>query len=378
MEDIRFFKYSVDEKESKEIKDVLEQTGEDKVLKLEKKFSDFVDCSHCISASSGTAAMHLSLMSIDLKRGDKIICSVNAFPSIAEVIRHFDAEPIFVDIDKDDFNIDPSKLDEVLTKSKHKKLKAVFVSHIAGQPAPMHEIYEIAKKHGVFIIEDASDAMGATYNGKKIGSLPYSSLTTFSFSPNSSINMVNGGMITTNVEDFDERARLLRNHAIVGENWKKYGNLDYIYDVVDIGVKYDLSELDAAFCLAQLEKNNNFIKRRQEIAAIYDKELANTNHISIPIKKREHIYSKYIIKVDKNRDSFARELAEKHIHTGLNYIPIHLLSYYKSKYNLRINDFPNALTNYQQILSLPIYASLSDDEVFYICEQVKNIAKTRV
>jgi dTDP-4-amino-4,6-dideoxygalactose transaminase len=143
-------------------------------------------------------------------------------------------------------------------------------------------------------------------------------------------------------------------------------------------VKYDLSQLDAAFCIAQLDKNESFINRRKEIAKIYDKELANVRHVSIPVKKRDHIYSRYIIKIDKNRDSFARELSAKNIHTGLNYIPIHLLSYYKNKYSLRVNDFPTALTNYQQILSLPIYSSLSDEEVMYICEQVRNIAKTRV
>ncbi len=378
MHDIPFFKPSINDKELYQIKDVLNQTEKNKTNKLESNFSKYINTNHSITTSSGTAAMHLAMMSIDLKRGDKLVCSVNAFPAVAEVIRHFDAEPIFVDIDKDDFNIDPIKLDEVLTKSKHKKLKAVFVSHVAGQPAPMDEIYEVADKHGVLIIEDASNAMGATYNGQKIGSLSKSTLTTFSFSPHSVNNVTNAGMMTTFSEELDKRARLLRNHAIVSEAWEKYGNLDYVYDVVDIGVKYDLSQLDAAFCIAQLDKNESFINRRKEIAKIYDKELANVRHVSIPVKKRDHIYSRYIIKIDKNRDSFARELSAKNIHTGLNYIPIHLLSYYKNKYSLRVNDFPTALTNYQQILSLPIYPSLSDEEVMYICEQVRNIAKTRV
>ncbi len=378
MKEIPFFKPSIDENELIQIKDVLNQTEINKTKILEKNFSNYVDSSFSISTSSGTAAMHLSMMSIELKRGDKIVCSVNAFPAVAEVIRHFDAEPIFVDIDKDDFNIDPKKLDAVLTKSKHKKLKAVFITHVAGQPAPMDEIYDVAQKHGVLVIEDASNAMGATYNGKMIGSLPKTTLTTFSFSPHSVNNIVNAGLITTANEELDKRARLLRNHAIVSEGWEKYGDLDYVYDVVDIGVKYDLSQLDAAFCIAQLKKNDSFIKRRKEIASIYDKELEGTAHISTPIKKRDHIYTRYIIKVDKNRDSFARELALKGIRTGLNYIPLHLLSYYKSKYNLRINDFPVALTNYQQILSLPVYPSLSNNEVMRICEAVKDIAKTRV
>ncbi len=378
MKKIPFFRPSVDDSELSQIRELLNHTQSNKAKTLEEDFTKYTNSPFAISTSSGTAAMHLSMMSIDLKRGDKIVCSVNAFPAVAEVIRHFDAEPIFVDIDKDDFNIDPKSLDKVLTKSKHKKLKAVFVTHIAGQPAAMDEIYDVAHKHGVLVIEDATNALGATYNGQAIGSLSETTLTSFSFSPHSINNIVNAGVITTSDEELDKRARLLRNHAIVSEGWEKYGDLDYVYDVVDIGVKYDLSQLDAAFCIAQLKKNNTFIKRRKEIASIYDKELANTAHISTPVRKRDHIYTSYIIKVDKNRDSFARELALRGIRTGLNYIPLHLLSYYKNKYSLRINDFPVALTNYQQILSLPIYPNLKDDEVLYICEAVKDIAKNRV
>ncbi len=378
MKEIPFFRPSVDDSELSQIRELLNHTQSNKAKTLEEDFTKYTNSPFTISTSSGTAAMHLSMMSIDLKRGDKIVCSVNAFPAVAEVIRHFDAEPIFVDIDKDDFNIDPKSLDKVLTKSKHKKLKAVFVTHIAGQPAAMDEIYDVAQKHGVLVIEDATNALGATYNGQAIGSLPKTTLTSFSFSPHSVNNIVNAGVITTSDEELDKRARLLRNHAIVSEGWEKYGDLDYVYDVVDIGVKYDLSQLDAAFCIAQLKKNNSFIKRRKEIASIYDRELTNTAHISTPVRKRDHIYTSYIIKVDKNRDSFARELALRGIRTGLNYIPLHLLSYYKNKYNLRINDFPVALTNYQQILSLPIYPNLKDDEVLYICEAVKDIAKNRV
>ena len=152
----------------------------------------------------------------------------------------------------------------------------------------------------------------------------------------------------------------------------------FVYDVVDIGLKYDLNELNAAYAIGQLEKNESFIERRLEIAEIYNRELASCPHVSIPVKKREHVYSQYIIKIDKNRDNFAKELKDRGIYTGLHFIPLHLLSYYKQKYSLRVNDFPKALSNYQQILSLPIYSSLSDKDVLYIREQVKEVAKNRV
>lgn len=377
MREIPFYKPFIDQREKSLINEVLDLEKANKVETLEKEFIKYTGCGDAISTVNGTAAMHLAMCALDLKRGDKIICSVNAFPSVAEVVRHFDAEPIFVDIDKDDFNIDIDLLEGVLKNNKAKKLKGAFISHIAGQPADMARIYELAKIYDIKIIEDATAALGATYNGKKIGSLE-ADITVFRFNPQSNNSVSSAGMMTTKDPELSERARLLRNHALVGEGWDKFGNLGYVYDVVDIGLKYDLNELNAAYAIGQLEKNESFIERRMEIADIYNRELASCPHVSTPIKKRDHVYAQYIIKIDKNRDNFAKELKERGIYTGLHYIPLHLLSYYKHKYTLRVNDFPKALSNYQQILSLPIYSSLSDKDVLHICEQIKEIAKNRV
>lgn len=377
MREIPFYKPFINQREKSLINEVLDLEKANKVETLEKEFIKYTGCGDAISTVNGTAAMHLAMCALDLKRGDKIICSVNAFPSVAEVVRHFDAEPIFVDIDKDDFNIDIDLLEGILKNNKAKKLKGAFISHIAGQPTDMARIYELAKIYDIKIIEDATAALGATYNGKKIGSLD-ADITVFRFNPQSNNSVSSAGMMTTKDPELSERARLLRNHALVGEGWDKFGNLGYVYDVVDIGLKYDLNELNAAYAIGQLEKNESFIERRMEIADIYNRELASCPHVSTPIKKRDHIYAQYIIKIDKNRDNFAKELKERGIYTGLHYIPLHLLSYYKHKYTLRVNDFPKALSNYQQILSLPIYSSLSDKDVLHICEQIKEIAKNRV
>lgn len=377
MKEIPFYKPFIDQRERTLINEVLDLEKANKVETLEKEFIKYTNCGDAISTVNGTAAMHLAMCALDLKRGDKIICSVNAFPSVAEVVRHFDAEPIFVDIDKDDFNIDVQQLENVLKNNKAKKLKGAFISHIAGQPAELSKIYELAKEYDIKIIEDATAALGATYNGKKIGSLD-ADITVFRFNPQSNNSVSSAGIMTTKDPELAERARLLRNHALVGEGWDKFGNLGYVYDVVDIGLKYDLNELNAAYAIGQLEKNESFIERRQEIADIYNRELASCPHVSTPIQKRDHTYAQYIIKIDKNRDNFAKELKERGIYTGLHFIPLHLLSYYKHKYTLRVNDFPKALSNYQQILSLPIYSSLSDKDILYICEQIKEIAKNRV
>lgn len=378
MTEVPFYRPTIEKEEIDLVNEVLHlQNSQSMAENLEQSVSKYLDASHAISTNNSTAAMHLSLCAMDLKRGDKIICSVNSFPSVAEVVRHFDAEPILVDIDKDDFNIDTRQFERVLRMHQHKKLKGAFIGHTAGQPADLDPLYEIANEYKIKIIDDASQALGATYNGKKIGATG-SFISCFKFSPQMRNSIASGGVLVTEDEEISNRAKLLRNHAIQSDGWDEYGNIGYVYDVVDIGVKYDISELSAAFNLGQLSRIDNKIKRRQAIAKIYDKELADCPHVTTPVKKREHIYEKYIIKIDKNRDDFARKLKEKGIFTGLHFVPLHLLHYYKAKYSLRVNDFPVALSNYQQILSIPIYDNMTDEMAMYVCKVIKDIAKSRV
>ena len=377
MKEIPFYKPSIDSSEKSIIDEVLALKGASKIEELEDLFAEYIGCKYAVSTSSWSAAMHLSMFAMELKRGDKILVSVNAFPTVAEVVRHFDAEPIFVDIDSDTYNMSPEKLKEALVKHKHKKLKAVIVTHIAGQAVALDEIYKIAKENNIRVIEDASNALGAEHDGKKIGATG-GDISTFSFSSQMIHAIGNTGMIATDDENIYERAKLIRHHAIEAKGWDKYGNLGYIYDVIDIGIKYDTSELEAAFSIAQLQKADQFIKRRQEIAAIYNKELASVPHVKIPLSSPGHIYTQYIVKIDKNRDDFARELREKGVFTALHYVPLHLLSYYKQKYSLRVNDFPIALTNFQQILSIPNYPSMTNDDIKYVCDMIKETAKNRV
>ena len=241
----------------------------------------------------------------------------------------------------------------------------------------MDAIYALANEYDIKIIDDASRAMGATYKGKLIGNMS-SYMSCFQINPQVQHAVATTGIIITNDDEMASRARLIRNHAIINDSFDKDGNLGYMYDVIDIGQKYDLNSLCAAYGIAQFEKLGMFIARRKAIAAIYNEELKNCPHITTPLAKRDHIYNQYIIKIDKNRDSFARELKEMGISTSLHYRPMHLLSYYKTKYHLRVNDFPKALKTYQQILSLPIYAALSDEEALYICNAVKSVAQNRV
>ncbi len=370
---IPFNRIEVSKSERQIIDLVLDGKARGVIEDFEEAFEEYTGAKFALATSHGTSALHLAMLAINLKRGDKVLCCVNAFPSVPEVVRHFDAEPIFIDIDAQTYNIDLDKLENYLADNKSKKLKAVIVTHIAGQTTNLERLYNIANIYNVKIIEDASEALGATFKGDKVGSTG-ADITCFSFSPHLKNSYTNGGMMVSDDEDIIERATLLRNHAMVVDE----DSLEYIYDIVDIGSKYTISPLDAAFNFERLKNQDKSVARQREIAAIYNEQLKGVAHITLPELHDDHACSLYIIKVDKNRDSFARELDTKGIQTGLHYIPLHLMSYYKSKYSLRVNDFPVALRNFQQVLSIPNFASMSDKEIKYVCESIKEISKTRV
>jgi len=371
---IPFSKYISSREAHSNVSDVLDADDVNQVEQLQDEFATYVGASYALATSHGTSALHLAMLALDLKRGDKVVCSVNAHPNVPEVVRHFDAEPVFIDIDADSFNINLDKLESYLQDNESKKLKAVIVTHIAGACVNLQRVYKMAKIYNVKIVEDASDALGATYNGEKIGSTG-ADITCFNFSPHLRKNVCNGGMLVTNDDEIMERAILLANHAIKREE----DELEYIYNVIDIGNDYSLSQLNAAYIRAQVAMQDKNITRQKEIAKLYSSALIDVEHVTTPdMDNEEHPFSLYIVKIDKNRDSFARELLEKGIEAGVHYVPLHLLAYYKAKYALRVNDFPVALRTYQQVLSLPLYASMDDKDVKKVIDAIKKISKTRV
>jgi len=372
MNNIAFFRPSVDETEEELLKSVLSAQSVDQDKVLEEKFSKLVGSEFAITTSNGTAALHLSMCALDLKRGDKVICSINAYPSIPEVVRHFDAEPIFVDVDEDSYTLNLDDFEDILSKNTSKKLKAVIFTHIGGRIADLDRLYAIAKKYKIKVVEDASEALGSTYKGKKLGATG-ADITTFTFSSHLKGNVAKGGMLVTDDAALYERALLLRNHGIEIKG-DKDNSMHYVYDVLDIGCNYSMGDIESAYSIAQLGKLESHIERHKEIAAVYNSKLKNLPHITLPVLDSNDAHQLYIIKIDRNRDNFARELQKRGIETGLHYIALHRLTYYKEKYNLRVNDFPISLQNYQQILSIPLYADLSNEEVDYICEQISDVA----
>ncbi len=371
--EIPFYRPSINDSELVQIKEVLQLKKGNKVDELEKEVSEYIGAPYVIATCNATAALHLALSAMVLKRADKVIVSVNSFPNLPEVVRHFDAEPIFIDIEPNGFNIDLDKLEAYLEENNSKKLRAAIISFVGGTAPDLDRLYAITKKYNITLIEDATTALGSMYKDNMVGSLG-ADMTVFSTNySNGRSSLNNSGFIVTSDEQLANQAKLLRTHAI-STSYDDYGNLDYIYDVIDIGYKYDMTDLEAAFNLAQFYKTTQFIDRRSEIAERYNEKLSGLKHISLPTFSDDLIFSQYTIKVSRNRDGFARALKEEGISTGLNYIPLHLLTYYKQKYKLKITAYPNALNTYGQILSLPIYPSLSDADVDYICKVIVKIA----
>jgi len=371
---VLFCKYESSRDAHSNVSDVLDGEELDQVEELENDFISYIGAQYALATSHGTSALHLAMLALDLKRGDKIVCSVNAHPNVPEVVRHFDAEPIFIDIDAQTYNINLDKLEAYLEDNRSKKLKAVIVTHVAGQTVDLDRLYNMAKIYDVKIVEDASEALGATYKGEKIGSTG-ADITCFNFSSHLKKDVCNGGMLVCDSEDIIERAKLLSSHAMVRDE----DSLEYIYDVVDIGFDYSMSQLDAAYIRAQIKEQDKNLQRVKEIADMYSEALESVEHITVPEPiSDEHPFSLYIIKVDKNRDSFALELKKEGVDVGLHYIPLHFLSYYKIKYALKINNFPTALTSYQQVMSLPIYAGMCDKDVKFVIEKIKSVSSTRV
>ncbi len=185
-------------------------------------------------------------------------------------------------------------------------------------------------------------------------------------------------MLVTNNRNIYKRAELLGFHGMERKVCDEFGNVDYIYDVVDIGWKYDISQINAAYCLADLEVLNNSIQRRREIAEIYDRELKDLKHVKLPNRDKNDVCFLYTVEIDKNRDHFANELKKRGVKVNVHYMPLHLTDYYKSKYSMKVFDFSVALGCFQRFMSLPIYPLMTDSDVRKVCEAVKEVSSEHI
>jgi len=295
-----------------------------------------------------------------------VILPTTTFVATAEVVTYFNAIPVLCDIEYDTHNIDVSKIEALITS----KTKVIIPVHFAGQPCDMDEIAAIAKKHNLKVIEDAAHALPSTYNNKKIGTL--SDVTCFSFYATKTLTTGEGGMLTTNNDDIAKSVKINRLHGIDRDAWDRYSEKgSWFYEVVDIGFKYNSTDINAAIGLVQLQKLNEMKNKREKIAIQYSK-LLDVEGLKIK-PNRDTSHHLYVIKTE-NRDALYDHLKEKGIGTSVHFIPIHHHPYYKSTFSLKGDDYPVANNVFEKSLSLPIYPGLSEDEVGYITDTISNFS----
>ncbi len=344
-----------------------------KCVEFEEEFKKFVGSTEAVMLNSATAALHLALKAIGLKENDEVILPTNTFVATAEVVTYFNAAPVLCDIEEDTHNIDVSKIEELVTP----KTKAIIPVHFAGQPCDMEEIYKIAKKYNLKVIEDAAHALPSSYKGQMIGSLPQTDITCFSFYATKTLSTGEGGMATTNNPEFAKIIKINRLHGISKDAWDRYTSKGkWYYEVVDNGNKYNSTDINAALGLVQLKKQFELREKRAAIAKRYNEAFANNTNIIIPFVKedRETSWHLYVIKVN-NRDEVIKQMKERGIGCSVHFIPIHKHPYYKQTYNFQDKNYPIANRVFEKSLSLPIYPDMSEDEVEYVIENLLEVVK---
>ncbi len=380
---------SIGEEEIAEVVDTLRSgwiTTGPKVKRFESDFSAYTDASHAVAVNSCTAGLHTALAALGIGPGDEVILPTLTFCATANVVVHLGARPLLVDIGPD-FQIDPAAVEAVITP----RTRVIMPVHYAGQACDLDAIYEIAAGQKLEVIEDAAHAVGTTYHGERIGSdhLAHRYLrplraTAFSFYANKNMTTGEGGMITTADDELAKKMRVLSLHGMSKDAWKRYANSgSWFYEVVDAGYKNNMTDIAAALGIHQLRRLDGFIKLRQKYARMYDEAFAGLDALETPIKHadRNHVYHLYAIRLNLDqltidRAEFIDQLKELRIGASVHFIPVHLHPFYREYFGYGRGDLPRAEKIYDRILSLPLYPSMSEQDVGDVIDAVHHIAAT--
>lgn len=357
------------EEEIQEVVDCLRSgwiTTGPRAKRFESDFADYMgDGSEAIALNSATAGLHLALEALGVGQGDEVIVPTLTFTATAEVARYLGADPVFVDVDRETLNIDVRAVEAAITS----RTKVIVPVHYAGLSCDMDAILEIAKVHGLRVVEDAAHAFPAHYKHRLIGTLA-SDATVFSFYANKTMTTGEGGMVVTRQAEIAERIRMMRIHGIARDAFDRYTSRapSWFYEVVAPGFKYNLTDIAAALGIHQLRKVDRFLVRRQQLAKRYRDELADLP-ITLPADSPPggvHAWHLYVIRLNGDarlrRDDAIQALSDRGIGTSVHYIPLHRHPYWRDTYHLHPEQFPEADSAYQAMISLPLYTKMTDED----------------
>lgn len=375
-------------------------TTASRTFRFEKEFAERIGAKFCLAVNSGTAALHLALKSLGIGPRNNVIVPVHTFTATAEVVRYLDADPLFADVDRETFCIGPSQLQDTLSSISFEtrdRVKALIPVHFGGHPCDMDEILNLARHHKLRVVEDAAHAFPTIYvnspsaavwegRAKKMAGT-IGDVGCFSFYANKTITTGEGGMLATDDDEIAKRVKVMRLHGIDRDVWDRFSdsNADWAYDVVAPGFKYNMPDLAAALGIHQLRRAEYFRRRRQYIAETYYRELADTAGLILPRIKcsiENHAWHLYVVliepkentaRIDRNR--FIQKMKQKNIGTSVHYIPLHRMTYYRKRYGLRPEMFPNSEWIFQRCVSLPIYSAMTDEQLEYVIKSIKQILR---
>lgn len=341
-----------------------------KTIQFEEAFRGKIGTLYAVGVNSGTAALHLALRAVGLKQGDEVILPTNTFVASAEVVTYFNARPVLCDIEEDTHNMDVTCLEKLITD----RTRAIMPVHFGGQPCDMDVILEVAEQYGLKVIEDAAHALPSFYKGRMIGTI--GDISCFSFYNTKTLSTGEGGMVTTDNEDYARDIRINRLHGIDRDVWDRYATKgNWYYEVVSNGNKYNTTDISSALGLVQLEKLDWMCDQRAHIARRYTEAFQGTQIIAPVVRPdQKGSWHLYVIKVN-NRDELVEKLKAEGIGTSVHFIPIHKHPYYRDTYGYQNHDYPIANRVFERSLSLPIYPGMTDVEVDYTIRNVLQYAR---
>lgn len=370
----------IDNGDIKAVADVLRAdwiTQGPKIAEFEKLVANYCNAKYAIAFSSGTAALHAACFSTGVSRGDEVITTPITFVADGNCVIYNAGKVKFADIKYDTYNIDPEKIKKEITP----KTKAIIPIDFAGQPCDLEEIKLIAEKHNLVVIEDASHAIGAEYQDKKVGGL--SDMTVFSFHPVKSITTGEGGMVLTNNNVYYEKLQNFRTHGITKDPKKMQKNEgEWYYEMHNLGYNYRITDFQCALGVSQFKKLDKFIRRRMEITKHYNETFEDLKEIVTPYEKPDvkSAYHLYIIQLNSEKLKVGRKkifdaLRAENIGVHVHYIPLHYQPYYEKEIGYKKGDLPIAEKYYERALTLPIFPKMTDHDIEDVIQAVKKVIK---
>lgn len=390
MKTIPFYKPTISNSEIKEVVDTLESgwlTTGPKTKLFEAEFASYVQQPHAVAVNSCTAALHLALEAVGLTSAHSVLVPTMTFAATAEVVRYFSAKPILVDCNLADFNIDIADAEWKLLDAMQRgeNVRAIIPVHYAGQVADMRGIRTLAQTYGLKVVEDAAHCCPSYYRGspdqswKAVGA--EADVSCFSFYANKNITTGEGGMACTANAEYADRMRIMSLHGISRDAWKRYsGEGTWYYEILEPGFKYNLTDIASSLGLQQLRKADQFHEKRTELANLYTEYLSEVDELVLPREQtnRVHSWHLYVVRVRQqnsflDRGALIQKLKENGIGTSVHYMPLHMHPYYRQRYGYKPQDLPKAAALYREIISLPLYPSMSHEDVEYVCSTLKGL-----